>query len=63
MMETYHQEDQQKPLEQKSFDIDHKRKFREVADQFEEMIQFLDFSFEKAFDKKEKEFMLAYKVI
>lgn len=45
-----------------SFDIDHKRKFKEVVDQFSEMIQFLDFTFERAFDSKEKEFMLAYKV-
>jgi len=33
-----------------------------VNDEFAEMIQFLDFSFERAFDKREKNFMLAYKV-
>eukprot|EP00347_Sterkiella_histriomuscorum_P019926 403339774 len=58
-MEVEEQEIQQ--LEKQSFDIDHKRKFREVNDEFTEMIQFLDFSFEKAFDRKEKDFMLAYK--
>jgi len=26
------------------------------------MIKYMDFSFEKAFDKKEKDFMLAYRV-
>jgi len=33
-----------------------------VQEDFAEMISFLDFSFEQAFGKKEKEFMLAYKV-
>ena len=27
-----------------------------------EMVAFLDFSFEQAFDKREKDFLLAYKV-
>ena len=48
---------------EKSFDIDHKRKFREVTDQFGDMIAYMDFSVERAFDRKEKDFMLAYKVI
>ena len=43
--------------------IDYKSKFKEVTDQFGEMIYFLDFSFEQAFDRKDKDFMLAYKVL
>jgi hypothetical protein len=27
------------------------------------MIQFMDYSFERAFEKKEKDFMIAYRVI
>ncbi|CDW73733.1 UNKNOWN [Stylonychia lemnae] len=53
-------DEKEKSLEQ-VFDIDHKRKFKEVNDDFTEMISFLDFSFEKAFERREKDFMLAYR--
>ena len=45
-----------------NIDIDHKKKIKEISDEFDHMIKFMDFSFEKAFDKKEKDFMLAYRV-
>lgn len=45
-----------------SIDIDHKHKIKEISDEFDHMIKYMDFSFEKAFDKKEKDFMLAYRV-
>ena len=35
---------------------DPKEKFKSIVDQFDEMITFMDFSFEKAFEKKEKDF-------
>jgi hypothetical protein len=44
-------------------EVDHKKKIKEISDEFDEMIRFMDTSFEKAFDKKEKDFMLAYRVI
>lgn len=43
-------------------EVDHKKKIKEISDEFDEMIKFMDTSFEKAFDKKEKDFMLAYRV-
>lgn len=43
-------------------EIDHKKKIKDISDKFDDMIKFMDFSFEKAFDKKEKDFMLAYRV-
>ena len=55
-------EEQESKHESENYDIDHKRKFKEVADEYGEMIQFLDFSFERAFDRKEKDFLLAYRV-
>ena len=46
-----------------NLDIDHKKKIKEIAGEFDHAIKFMDLSFEKAFDKKEKDFMLAYRVI
>ena len=34
---------------------------RAFIDGFEEMIKFMDFSFERAFQQKDKEFMLGYR--
>jgi predicted ATP-dependent protease len=42
-------------------EVDHKKKIKEIQDQFEEMIRYMDTSFEKAFEKKEKDFFLAYR--
>lgn len=47
---------------QANADIDHKKKILEIANEFDHTIKFMDMSFEKAFDKKEKDFMLAYRV-
>jgi uncharacterized protein YxeA len=43
-------------------EVDHKKKIEEISAEFDEMIRYMDTSFEKAFDKKEKDFMLAYRV-
>ena len=42
--------------------IDHKKKIKDIQGEFDHTIKFMDLSFEKAFDKKEKDFMLAYRV-
>jgi hypothetical protein len=44
-------------------EVDHKKKIKEISAEFDEMIRYMDTSFEKAFDKKEKDFMLAYRVM
>jgi len=38
-----------------------KEKFKSIVEEFDEMITFMDYSFEKAFEKKEKDFILAYR--
>jgi hypothetical protein len=43
-------------------EVDHKKKINELSAEFDHAIKFMDCSFEKAFDKKEKDFMLAYRV-
>ena len=44
-------------------EVDPKKKVQEIKAAFDEKIKYLDTSFEKAFEKKEKDFFLAYRVI
>ncbi len=60
---TYNSDDGDSNAQYVMMEVDHKKKIKEISDEFDEMIRFMDTSFEKAFDKKEKDFMLAYRVI
>jgi hypothetical protein len=58
----FESDDNERLAMQANIDIDHKKKIKEIASEFDHTIKFMDMSFEKAFDKKEKDFMLAYRV-
>ena len=60
---SYNSDDADSNAQYAMMEVDHKKKIKEISDEFDEMIRFMDTSFEKAFDKKEKDFMLAYRVI
>jgi len=59
---SYNSDDADSNAHYAMMEVDHKKKIKEISDEFDEMIRFMDTSFEKAFDKKEKDFMLAYRV-
>jgi len=59
---SYNSDDADSNAQYAMMEVDHKKKIKEISDEFDEMIRFMDTSFEKAFDKKEKDFMLAYRV-
>lgn len=58
---SYNSDDADSNAQYAMMEVDHKKKIKEISDEFDEMIRFMDTSFEKAFDKKEKDFMLAYR--
>ena len=59
---SYNSDDNDSNAAYVMMEVDHKKKIKEISGEFDEMIKFMDTSFEKAFDKKEKDFMLAYRV-
>lgn len=59
---SYNSDDGDSNAQYATKEVDHKKKIEEISKQFDDMIMYMDTSFEKAFDKKEKDFMLAYRV-
>jgi hypothetical protein len=59
---SFDAEEQEKERLQRIDQVDHKKQIQELSSEFDHVIKFMDASFEKAFDKKEKDFMLAYRV-